>query len=915
MDRLRRNLLPYVVAFGATAAAVCARWLLNPLLDHRLPFITLYAAIAVAVWVGGWRPALVATVLGYLVTDLLFVETEPNSPLSLRGPGGIAGLLVYFVSALIVIGLGSGMRSARRRAEAAVKEALGRQKQLESEMAERRRTEGALRAKEAELELITSRTPLLLTRCDSQRRYVFVNRAYAEFLGRRPEEIIGRRIADLMGEEAAAAIAPYVDRVLRGDDVEFEMEIPYAHRGPTFMRASYTPDRDERGAVIGWVASLSDVTDRKQDEEAIKRRERLFRTLVRASSLSIWQYQPGAPPIQPIDEANIAWWREFTGQTEEQRRAEDGMGWLNAVHPADRDAARQNWRDILGASKTTSAEFRVRRNDGVWRWLVVRGVPFRDEQDGDTRVAGTIVDVTEQKEAELALRESEERFRLLADAAPVSIWISGTDKLRTWFNKSWLDFVGRSMEQELGYGWAESIHAGDLDRCLKVYVGSFDTRQPFAIEYRLRRHDGEYRWMLDHGIPGYGPAGEFAGYIGSCIDITDRKHSEEDLREADRRKDEFLATLAHELRNPLAPVQNAVEILRLKGPRTPEVQWARDVIDRQMQQMARLIDDLMDVSRITRNRLELRKERVDLGKVLRAAVETSQAVIDRSGQQLDFAPAREPIVLDADLMRLAQVFSNLLSNAAKFSDRGSRISLAAERQGAEAVVSVRDTGIGIPEEMLPHIFESFTQVDRSLERAHGGLGIGLMLVKRLLEMHGGSIEARSDGPGKGSEFIARLPISEGRARQASKADDTKAGEMLPKENPPSPAGFKRCRILVADDNRDAAASLSMMLEIMGYETRSAYDGLQALEAADQFRPAVALLDIGMPKTNGYDVARHIRQQPWGKDIVLMAVTGWGQEADKKRTIEAGFDHHLVKPVNPSVLAKLLVSLRPPPVDH
>jgi PAS domain S-box-containing protein len=915
VQRFRRILFPYLVAMGAIAAAVGARWLLDPLLDHRLPFITMYAAIAVAVWVGGWRPALVATVLGYLATDLIFVETEPNSPLSLRSPGGLAGLLVYFASSLIVIGLGNAMRRAKRRAEDAAEEALARQKQLESEIAGRRKTEEALRAKEAELELITSRTPLFLTRCSRDRRFVFVNRACAEFLGRRPEEIVGRPIADILGQEAYASLAPHIDQVLRGEDVEFEVEIPYAYRGPSWMRVTYTPDRDERGEVIGWLASLSDVTGRKQAEEAVKQRERLFRTLVRASSQSIWQYRRDGTPMPHIDEANVAWWREFTGQTEEQRTAEGGMGWLNAVHPEDRDAARGNWQDIRDAGKPTSAEFRVRRNDGAWRWLVVRGVPFRDEPDGGTRVAGTIVDITEQKEAELALRASEERFRLLADAAPVAVWISGTDKLCTWFNKSWLDFVGRSLEQEIGYGWAENVHPEHLDRCLKTYVGSFDTRQPFAMEYRLRRHDGEYRWMLDNGIPYYGPAGEFAGYIGSCLDITDRKQGEEDLREADRRKDEFLATLAHELRNPLAPVQNAVEILRLKGPRTPEVQWARDVIDRQMQQMARLIDDLMDVSRITRNRLGLRKERVELAKALRAAVETSQAVIDRSGQQLDFAPAREPIVLDADLMRLAQVFSNLLSNAAKFSERGSRISLAAERQGAEAVISVRDTGIGIPEEMLPHIFEPFTQVDRSLERAHGGLGIGLMLVKRLLEMHGGRIEARSDGPGKGSEFIVRLPIAETRTRQPSKADEKTSDERPPREDPPRPAGAKRCRILVADDNKDAAASLSMMLEIMGYETRSAYDGLQALEAADQFRPAVALLDIGMPKTNGYDVARHIRQQPWGKDIVLMAVTGWGQETDKKRTLEAGFDHHLVKPVNPSVLAKLLVSLPPRPPDH
>ncbi len=751
---------------AATGAAVFVRWLLNPLLDHAPRFNALYGAVAIAAWFGGWRPALLATILGYLAADFLFVETEPGAPLSWNGPGGPAGLAIYLFTCLIVIGLVSGIRTARRRSEATALEALARGKELEREIAEHRRTEEALRdsearkaavleaaldaiitmdhdgkvvefnpaaermfgyrrgdvmgremaefiippsqreshrqglarylvtgersildrrlemparrsdgtefpvelaitrlvksgppvftahvrditerrraeetlqAKEAELELIASRTPLLLTRCSKDQRFVYVNRACAEFLGRRQEEIIGRPIADIVGEEAFAAIAPNIERVLRGEEVEFEMEVPYAHPGRRFMRVSYTPDRDERGQVIGWVASISDVTDRKLAETA--------------------------------------------------------------------------------------------------------------------------------------------------------------------------------------------------------------------------------------------------------------------LREADRRKDEFLATLAHELRNPLAPVRNATEILRLKSPPTPELQWARDVIDRQMQQMTRLIDDLMDVSRITRDRLELRKERVELARVIQGAVETSRALIDGSDHELTVALPADPVYLDADIMRLAQVFSNLINNAAKYSGRGSPISLTAERRGADVLVSVRDEGIGIPQEMLPRIFEMFTQVDRSLERTQGGLGIGLTLVKRLVEMHGGSIEARSGGPGKGSEFIVRLPIPISHPAQESQPMHVEA------TNAPA-----RCRILVVDDNNDSATSLGMMLSILGYETRTAFDGIAGLEAAAEYRPDVALLDIGMPRMNGYDVARRIREEPWGTDVVLIAVTGWSQAEDKQRTLEAGFDGHLVKPVDPSVLASLLASL-------
>jgi two-component system CheB/CheR fusion protein len=762
MGRLKSASFSYAVALAATAAALFARWLLNPLLDHRLPFITLYGAAAVAVWVGGWGPAVLSTVLGYLAAGLIFVETEPGSPLSLHGFGGGAGLIVYLASNAIVIGLGSGMRAARRRAEAAVEETLARERQLERETAGHRRAVEALRKKEAELELITSTTPLLLTRCTKDRRFQFVNRACADFLGRAPEDIVGRPMSEIIDADLLSKASPYIDRVLRGESLDFELEIPRSPRGRRFMHATYTPNRDERGEVIGWIASTIDVTDRKR--------------------------------------------------------------------------------------------------------------------------------------AELALRESDERFRLMADAAPVLMWMSGTDKLCTWFNKQWLAFVGRPIEAELGNGWAEGVHAEDFDGCLATYCEAFDDRRQFSMEYRLLRHDGEYRWLIDTGIPRYGPEGEFAGYIGSCIDITERKQMEAELREADRRKDEFLATLAHELRNPLAPIRNAVEILRFTGPQTPELIQARAVIDRQIKQMALLVDDLMDVSRVTRNRLDLRKTRIDLAGVLDAAIETTRELIERSGHELVVDLPSVPVYLEADPTRLAQVFANLLNNAAKFSESGRRIELAAQQRDGDVFVSVRDGGIGIPEIALPHVFDAFVQLDQSLERSRSGLGIGLTLVKKLVEMHGGSIEAQSGGVGKGSEFIVRLPVAEPMA----------AASAPPRDDAPI-ATRVRSRVLVADNNEDAAMSLRVILEALGHETRVAHDGAEAVKAAEEFRPTAAVLDIGMPKASGYDVARQIRGQAWGKDILLMAVTGWGQIEDRQRSVEAGFDHHLVKPVDPVVVAQLLAS--------
>jgi len=375
------------------------------------------------------------------------------------------------------------------------------------------------------------------------------------------------------------------------------------------------------------------------------------------------------------------------------------------------------------------------------------------------------------------------------------------------------------------------------------------------------------------------------------------RKSEESLKESDRRKNEFLATLSHELRNPLAPIRNAVQILKAKGPRDPDLVWSRDLIEHQVGQMARLMDDLLDISRITSNKLELRKSRIDLASVVKNALDTSRPIIDEAGHELTVALSSEPLYLDADPVRLGQVFSNLLNNAAKYSREGGRIRLSAERRDNEVVVSVKDSGIGIAPEMLPHIFDMFTQAQPVLERSQGGLGIGLSLVKKLVEMHGGSIEARSDGPEKGSEFILRLPL----LRQDS------AASAPPESNEDRPMAGK-CRILVVDDLKNNADSLAMLLKIAGHDVETAYDGASGISAAERFRPDVVLLDLGMPKITGYDVCRQIRNQPWGESMCLVALSGWGQEEDRLRTRAAGFDHHLIKPVDPESLDKLLASL-------
>ena len=400
--------------------------------------------------------------------------------------------------------------------------------------------------------------------------------------------------------------------------------------------------------------------------------------------------------------------------------------------------------------------------------------------------------------------------------------------------------------------------------------------------------------------------GSIIGASKVARDVTERKRAEaalqaalEALKEADRRKDEFLALLAHELRNPLAPLRNGLEVMRLAPDDANLIARSRDMMDRQLSHMVRLVDDLLDISRISRNKMELRRSRVLLADVVGSALEIARPALDAAGHELEVSLPPEPIPLDADLTRLAQVFGNLLNNSAKYTEPGGRIWLTAMRQGDLVCVGVRDTGIGIPESALPNIFDMFSQVDRSIERSTGGLGIGLALVKGLVEMHGGTVEAASPGEGQGSTFTVKLPILKDREESAP---GTQSGER------PESAGSKR-RILVVDDNRDSAASMATMLRLMGNEIRTAHDGLEALELAEQFRPQVILMDLGMPRLNGYEAARRIREQPWGGDVAIIALTGWGQEVDRARSKEAGCDGHLVKPVNLPDLENLLAELR------
>jgi len=625
----------------------------------------------------------------------------------------------------------------------------------------------------------------------------------------------------------------------------------------------------------------------------------------------------------------------------------DGENWARlAIHPDDHPDREEAWHKARFDGAAFETEARIRRHDGAYRWFLLRVLPLKDASGRVVEWFGSGTDIDERK-------RSEENLRFLADASAVLAEI--TDREGTlrriaeiavphfadWSEVTVLEAGGKARRLVATHWDPERAKfAEELERrypsledsaARRVIRSAEPVFAPDVSEAMMREaaRDAEHLEMIRslqlrsyicvpmlskdrvHGAIAFATAESGRTYsdfdLEAAQEVARRaaiaiENAElvQALKDADRRKDEFLAVLAHELRNPLAPVRNAIEILRSSPQSSPQLQWTHDVIDRQVRQLSRLVDDLLDVSRITSGKIELRKQRVELGAAIRIALESSRPFIERGGHELTVHTPAEPIFLDADLARLAQILSNLLNNAAKYTRAGGHIWLTAEESNGEAVIRVRDNGIGVDPAMLDRIFDMFAQAPSADAHSPGGLGIGLTLVRRLVELHGGRVEAHSDGIGRGSEFAVCLPLA--RVEPARGAAASHAGAEMPRQSR---------RILVVDDNRDAADSLCMLLKSRGHDVRVAYDGLEAVGAAVTFKPDVVLLDIGLPKLSGHDAARRIREAR-GADILIIAVTGWGQEEDRRRAREAGFDHHLTKPVEPADIARLIDAERAPP---
>jgi PAS domain S-box-containing protein len=782
-----------------------------------------------------------------------------------------------------------------------------RRRALEHEIAQRKRVEQALRGAEENLRrMIESVKDVAIFTVDPRGLIVTWNSGAEHLFGHAEHEIIGQGIDVIFTPEDRDAGVPareLATAAARGHSNDERWHL--RKDGTTFFASGVvSPIYDEEDRLCGFTKVARDITERNRAEEAIREAAVRLKAIVDTAVDGIITLDEHGI----IESMNPAAERIF-GHPHHEVVGRGIAMLMPEPYLSEHDGylesyLRSGQPKIIG----TIREVHGRRKDGS---VFPMELAVSESRIGARRIfTGIVRDITEFK------RAVEERTRLLAelgaerallntllDNAPVGFGFFDQDLRYVRLNPALAELDGLPLEDHLGRPMPEVLprmtrEVFDAFRHV-LRTGASIVNREFRGE--TPRHPGQPRYWLCSFYPVRTPDGAVLGAGAVVTDIDDRKRMEEALKEADQRKDQFLAMLAHELRNPLAPISNAVQIMKVEGLNGPNFQWSVKVIEDQVKHMTRMVDDLLDVSRITRGKVVLQKEPVDLEVVVGLAVEASRPLIEDCNHRLTVALPEHPVLLEVDPARMAQVLSNLLNNAAKYTDEGGEIELSAEQQGRDVVIRVRDNGAGIAPELLPHIFDMFTQADQTLSRSRGGLGIGLTLVRSLVEMHQGRVTARSGGTDKGSEFTVRLPVSHD-AAAASHGDEPHVEGPIDQ--------LPRRRILVVDDSRSNAISLGVLLRALGQDVEMAYDGPAALELIRRRRPDLVLLDIGLPGMDGYEVVRRCRQDPDLRTIMLVAMTGYGKDEDRRRSQEAGFNAHLVKPVNLEDLRVLLTQPEP-----
>jgi len=747
--------------------------------------------------------------------------------------------------------------------------------------------------------------PQIIWACNPQGRIEWVNQQWMALTGLSWEQSVTEdgALAAVHPDDHAQVLQAFANALATSSPCKLEYRIRTKEGAYRWHFCQVVPVRnDSNGVITRWVGAAVDIHDRFEAAEALRASERRFETVFRVNPqpAAITRFSDGT--FLSVNDAFL----HMAGYTREQvvgkTTVELGLMTLSR---------RATILNPLKSEETTEFEVTLRTVDGRLRTLEV--VTARIDFGGEPCLINVATDVTERRTTDAALRDSEAQARaradelaVLMDAAPAAVWIARDPECRELYGNR----TGRELLR-LAAGLNLSKTAPDPapTQHFSVHVNQQEVppeqlpMQRAARGDEVRNYEEEVRFDDGQIIHLYGsavtlrdPNGAPRGSIGAFVDVTRLKQAEEALREADRRKDEFLALLSHELRNPLAPILTAVELMQMQGDvATP---YEREVIMRQAQHLVRLVDDLLDVSRVARGKITLDKRRLEVATVVAKAVEATAPLFEQRRQWLNLSVGAGGLALDADEVRLTQVVSNLLTNAARYTVPGGRIEVTAAREGGDIVLAVHDNGTGMDAALLPHVFDMFVQGPRGSDRAEGGLGLGLALVKSLTELHGGTVAAHSDGPGRGSTFTVRLPAAATAAHEVGMPINAANGV----------AAQSSRRVLVVDDNQDAAEALSYLLSRAGHKVEVAGDASQALSAVDAFRPQIAILDIGLPVVDGYELGRELRERLGDATPILIALSGYGQEQDRRRSEQAGFASHLVKPVDAKTLINLVDSL-------